>query len=104
MSRLKTYNKLVRDKIPEYIEAKGEPVFWHVATDAEYATKLMEKLLEEVKEFLAEESIDEFADLMEVVDAIAAYKKFTPARIKTIRAAKAAEKGRFKKQIILERS
>lgn len=98
------YGKLVRDKIPEYIEKKGEKVIFHIADEAEYWEKLKEKLLEEVKEFVEAESVEELADLLEVIDAIAAYKKFDIKEITEIKEKKAKERGRFLKRIILDES
>ncbi|MDP3974682.1 MAG: nucleoside triphosphate pyrophosphohydrolase [Candidatus Jorgensenbacteria bacterium] len=98
------YNKLVRDKIPEIIRKKGDTPVTHVADDAEYWTKLKEKLLEEIEEFKKDESPEEFADLLEVIDAIADYKKFDRAEIEKIREKKAEERGRFKDRIILDES
>ncbi len=98
------YNKLVRDKIPENIKKKGERVISHTATEKEYWQKLKEKLSEEAEEFKKNESIEEFADLLEVIDAIAEYKKFSKKDIESIRKAKANEKGLFKNRIILDES
>lgn len=98
------YNKLVRDKIPEYICKKGGNPITHIADDAEYWQKLKEKLVEEVEEFRNDENIEEFADLLEVVDAIADYKNFDRNEVEKVKEKKATEKGRFKDKIILEES
>jgi len=98
------YNKLVRDGIPEYIKAKGETALYHIADDAEYGEKLKEKLLEECKENMVDESIEEYADLLEVIDDIGVYKNFNTADVESIREKKAREKGIFTKRIILDES
>ena len=98
------YNKLVRDKIPEYILKKGGNPITHIADDIEYWQKLKEKLIEEMEEFKKDENIEEFADLLEVIDAIADYKKFDRDEVEKARSKKAAERGRFKDKIILDES
>lgn len=98
------YNKLVRDKIPQYIKKKGGTPIFHVAKEREYWKKLKEKLNEEVKEFCESESIEEMADLVEITDAACKYKKFNKRKLLTIRKNKARERGVFKKRIILDES
>ncbi len=100
----KRYNKLVRDKIPDRIRAKGERAVTHIADEAEYWLKLKEKLAEEVKEFNEAENIEEIADLFEVIDAIIEYKRFDADEVERVKRLKADERGRFTKRIILEES
>jgi len=98
------YNKLVRDKIPGYIQKKGGNPHYHVADDVEYWNKLKEKLLEEVQEFNDDENLEEIADILEVLDAIVRHKKFNQQEIEQTRAEKARERGVFQERIILEES
>jgi predicted house-cleaning noncanonical NTP pyrophosphatase (MazG superfamily) len=98
------YNKLVRDKIPEYIRGKGEAAVTHIAGDEEYWEKLKEKLQEEINEFEQEASADELADILEVLDAIIDYKKFDRAEIAKIKTDKAEKRGKFQERIILDES
>jgi len=98
------YNKLVRDKIPEYINSKGGKPVTHIADEAEYWEKLKEKLIEEVNEFIEDEAIEEIADIQEVIDAISDYKNFTKEEIEEVREKKVKERGAFKEKIILEES
>ena len=98
------YNKLVRDRIPEIIEKKGQKAKIHIAGDGEYAIKLKEKLIEEINEFYQNENEEEFADILEVIDALRIYKKFENRKVLSIKKKKFKERGGFSKKIILEES
>lgn len=98
------YNKLVRDLIPEYIISKGATPITHIATEDEYRTKLYEKLQEEAKELAEKPSIEELADLQEVILAIYALEGWTTDEVESKRVIKATERGAFEKRIILEES
>ncbi|MDP2924903.1 MAG: nucleoside triphosphate pyrophosphohydrolase [Nanoarchaeota archaeon] len=95
------YNKLIRDKIPERIKSKGKVPITHLASTEEYWKKLKEKLKEEVNEFLEESTIEELADILEVVYAIKDFK-FREEDLETIREKKEEERGAFKEKIILD--
>ena len=64
------YNKLVRDNIPEIIQQNGKKCKFRIADYEEYKQRLLDKLNEEVQEFLANPSVEELADVQEIVDAI----------------------------------
>lgn len=96
------YNKLVRDKIPEYIKSKGGNPASHIASADEYWQKLKEKLQEEVSEFSESESVEEFVDLLEILDAIKDHKEFGSEALDELRKKKAEERGEFKNRVILE--
>ena len=98
------YNKLVRDKIPEYIISKGKKPIIHIAGKKEYWQKLKEKLGEEVKEFQKSEKLEEIADILEVIDAIIIFKKIDKGKLKMLQQQKTKERGAFKKRIILEKT
>lgn len=94
------YYKLVRDKIPEIVKAKGINPTNHIADDKEFFNALLEKLREEVEEFIQEPSQEEMADIMEVVYAILKQKGYSFNEIEEVRKKKADERGNFEKKII----
>jgi predicted house-cleaning noncanonical NTP pyrophosphatase (MazG superfamily) len=51
---LATYKKLVRDRIPEIIEASGRKPVVEVLGQEEYVRELRRKLQEEVQEYLGQ--------------------------------------------------
>lgn len=95
------YNKLVRDRIPEIIRAKGGACKTRILSDEEYAQKLDQKLGEELAEYLESHSPEELADLLEVIYACAALQDLCPADLEQIRADKAAKRGGFGDKILL---
>lgn len=66
-----TYNKLVRDKIPELIRSHGEIPYIRILCDEEYTVALEQKLDEETAEFHKGKNLEELADILEVVYALA---------------------------------
>ena len=65
------YNKLVRDKIPEIIAQQGESANIRILSDKAYTAALEQKLDEETAEFHKEKNLEELADILEVVYALA---------------------------------
>ena len=68
---MKMYNKLVRDRIPEIIESSGKTPVTRILGEEEYRHHLERKLDEEVGEFHQDGNLEELADILEVVYALA---------------------------------
>ena len=102
MSRIITYNKLVRDKIPEIIDASGKKCDTAVLADKDFLYMLDKKLGEEVKEYQESHEVEELADVLEVIYAIAETKGVSKKQLEDIRAAKAEKRGAFEKKILLK--
>lgn len=99
---MKVYNKLVRDKIPDIIAADGKTANTRLLNDKEYLKELIKKLKEEAKEFEAEPSIEELADIKEIIIAIREIMGIHAGELEETRRKKAIKNGRFKKKIFLE--
>ncbi len=97
------YDKLIRDRIPAIIEENGERPTTHVVDGNEYEHRLAEKLDEEVAEFHESGDVDELADVLEVVYALAENANVTPEELERRRAAKADARGGFEDGIVLKR-
>lgn len=94
------YNKLVRDKIPEYLDSKGILYEKCIAGEEEYKEELIKKFGEEVQEFLEAKNEEELADILEVIEALKKLSEF--ASVEEVRQKKLEEKGGFEKRIILK--
>ena len=98
-----TYNKLVRDKIPENIDSEpGRKSKYKILDDKEYLIELNKKILEEANEFIEENSIEELGDLMEVINAIMKLKGYKMEDVYKVMKEKADKKGAFNNRIYLE--
>ena len=96
------YHKLVRDRIPEIIEKDGKTCVCSVLSQQDYITLLDQKLNEELAEYQESKSMEELADLLEVVRAVALARGSTPEELEEIRRQKAEKRGGFEKKILLE--
>ena len=96
------YRKLVRDRIPEIIKQAGQTCACSVLSDDEYLKMLDEKLNEELAEYQESKSMEELADLLEVVRAVAWARGSSPEELEEIRRQKAEKRGGFEKRILLE--
>lgn len=100
---MRSYNKLVRDNIPNVISENGEKPITRVLTDEEYIRELNLKIEEEVKEYLLDFSVEELADIEEVIRAILDYKNVSYEEFENVRLNKVNKRGAFKERIFLER-
>ena len=96
------HNKLVRDKIPEMIENAGKMPVTHILSDDKYLSELEKKLNEECAEYQADKSIEELADMLEVIYAIAEERGMSVSELEAVRRKKAEQRGGFNKKIYLE--
>lgn len=99
---MKIYNKLVRDKITDIIEADGRIARYRILDDNEYIQELNRKLQEEVKEYLEDNNIEELADIVEVIYGILNSMDVSIKEFEKIRRNKQEKRGAFKKKIYLE--
>ncbi|MCA9922323.1 MAG: nucleoside triphosphate pyrophosphohydrolase [Anaerolineales bacterium] len=94
------YHKLVRDKIPEIIRQNGRISVTRILGKDEYAIALRQKLQEEVEEFLESGALEELADILEVVYALATTNA-TIEQLERLRHEKHEERGGFAQSVFL---
>ena len=99
------YDKLVRDRIPEIIRAAGKNPLTRTVTDAEeLKRRLIDKLVEEMQEYKESGSVEEIADILEVLKGLVEQvhgMKWEDVR--ELHGRKWEERGGFRKGIGLER-
>jgi predicted house-cleaning noncanonical NTP pyrophosphatase (MazG superfamily) len=99
------HDKLVRDRIPEIVEAAGKHPVYRILDAAEFRVAVCEKLIEEAKETAAatgDERLSELADLAETLDAALAAHGFTHDHLRARRDARRRERGAFERRVFLE--
>lgn len=101
MKNIKRYHKLVRDFIPKIIATSGKEAKFEVLDDLQYQKKLNEKLVEECQEWIESEAIEELADILEVLRAIAKMKGCDWDDVERICLEKKEERGGFDQRILL---
>ena len=74
------YDKLIRDKIPEIIEQSGKKCIVEVMDNDTYIEYLDQKLNEELAEYHQDKSVEELADLLEVIYAVVVARGYSVAK------------------------
>jgi predicted house-cleaning noncanonical NTP pyrophosphatase (MazG superfamily) len=105
--RRTTYDKLVRDRIPELIRGAGRRCGVEVLAEAAFRQALLEKLVEEATE--AREAgaaggdalIAELADLREALDAVEVAFGLSDEALVTAQEARRRERGGFRQRLRL---
>lgn len=99
------YNKLVRDKIPEIIGCNKEEAIYRYLSDSEFKKYLKLKLSEELNEVLNskndDETLEEVADLLEVIKFYLKVHNYTLEDALNMCEAKNEKRGSFNKKILL---
>ena len=105
MSKI-TYNKLIRDRIPEIIDKAGKKYQITALPQIGFIKALKQKLVEEAQEFSQaqnqEEMINELADVLELVETNAVANGLDMATIRHAKIEKKRNRGGFKKKLLLE--
>ena len=102
----KIYNKLVRDRIPTIIRENGETPIIKVLDKYEYKEELEKKLYEEYKEVIeavGDNRVEELADMLEVIRALAKLESKSLNDIIMIADNKNKKRGAFEERIFLEK-
>ena len=95
------YDKLVRDKITAVIESAGKTAVTDRIPPENMQAALDRKLQEEVKEYLESHSVEELADILEVLHGIAFHSGMNWNQVEAERLRKNEERGGFEKGIRL---
>lgn len=96
------YDKLIRDKIPEIIEQSGKKCIVEVMDNDTYIKYLDQKLNEELAEYQQDKSVEELADLLEVIYAVAVARGYSVEDLERIRVKKTEKRGAFEKRLLLK--
>lgn len=100
-----TYNKLVRDLIPEIIHQNGKNPLVKILSNEEYLKEVERKMHEELAEYVEaknnDEKLEEFADLLELLHTAANIQGISLEKLEELRANKSEKHGGFAKRIYL---
>jgi predicted house-cleaning noncanonical NTP pyrophosphatase (MazG superfamily) len=95
------YNKLVRDLTPQVIEVTGKQYSTRILDEEDYIKELKNKSFEELNEYVNaknnNETIEELADLLEIIHALAEFHGANFEKVEQVRKEKSEKRGGFKK-------
>ena len=97
-----SYHKLVRDKIPQIIRAQGKTCVTEILSEEAYLQMVDAKLQEELTEYQESKSLEELADLLEVMEAAVKARGYTWEELTAVRDEKRQKRGGFADRILLK--
>ena len=93
----KQINKLVRDHIPSFCKNPET----RILNDEDYTVALKQKLNEEVGEYLQDNTVEELADIIEVIEALAENQGSSLREVMEFKQRKQSKNGAFRDRIFL---
>lgn len=97
----RSYNKLVRDRIPELIQESGRKSTSRILSESEYFDALIDKVIEEIEEYRISGNEEELADVYEVLDCLVELKGYEPMHIDYLQLIRREARGSFKDKVLL---
>lgn len=97
----RSYNKLVRDNIPQLIEESGRSCTSRVLSEDDYYHALLDKIVEEIQEYRVSGNEEELADVYEVLDCLVELKGYEPMHLDYLQLIRREARGSFKDRILL---
>jgi len=95
------YNKAIRDSIPEIIKNSGKSCDVKTLSDSDFLKELESKLSEELQEYRDSKSVEELADVIEVIHRISELRGISVDDLEQIRLEKTRKNGKFQKNLFL---
>lgn len=96
------YNKLVRDRIPEILDAEGKEYSIVKCNEDDILAYAKKKLLEEAMEFVENPCAEEAADIIEILKFMCSRIGVYEIQVEAAAISKYARKGGFQENYILE--
>ena len=96
-----TYNKAIRDRIPEIIKKSGYDCNIKKLSDGDFLSELEKKLGEELEEYGESKSVEELADILEIIYRISDLRGIKKEQLEELRIKKALERGAFRDNLFL---
>ncbi len=98
---IRSYNKLVRDRIPELIKESGRECTSRILSQDEYFNALLDKIVEEIEEYRKSGAEEEIADVYEALDCLVEYKEYEPMHIDYLKLIRKEARGSFRERVLL---
>jgi predicted house-cleaning noncanonical NTP pyrophosphatase (MazG superfamily) len=95
------YNKAVRDRIPEIIRKTGKECQITSLSDDDFLPELEKKLQEELDEYMESKSLEELADIIEIIHRLVELNNSSMTKLELIRQDKKKERGGFEANLFL---